>query len=68
MDRDFRSVMMVVAFGCIGIIFAAIEQILYVQGTIIDEFIAGSIAITDLMAITIIIWLLVGVILAAVRS
>jgi len=68
MDRDMQTVLAIVGGGFVGIIFAAIEKILYEQGTIIDEFITGTISITDLMAITIIIWLLVGVIIAVVKS
>lgn len=68
MNRDFRMVALIVGCGLVGVLFAAIEQIMYEQGVIVDEFISGSIALPDLMAITIIIFLLVGVILAAVKS
>ena len=68
MDRDLQGVLIAMGVGFVGIILAAIEKILYDSGTIIDEFITGSITIENLMAITIIMFLLIGVILATVRS
>lgn len=54
--------------GFAGVIFAFIEKALYDNGTIIDEFISGSITITDLMALTIIIWIIIGIIIGVAKS
>jgi len=67
MDSDMQAVLAIMGCGFVGVIFAAILKILNDQGTMIDEFITGTITITDLMAIVIIIFLLVGVIIAVVK-
>ena len=54
--------------GFVGILLAAIENILYTSGTLLDEFVTGSIAITDIMAVTIIMFMIVGVMLAVLTS
>jgi hypothetical protein len=68
MDRDYVPVVTIFGFGFFGIIMAAIAKVANDEGVIIDEFITGSITITDLMAIIIIIFLLAGVVVAVVRS
>ena len=67
MDRDVRAGVTVMFCGFAGIILAAIEYTLYEEGVLIDEFVTGSITIADLMAITIVIWLIIGVIIAVTR-
>ena len=54
--------------GFAGIIFAFILKTLYDGGILIDEFITGSIVISDLMGLTVIAWILVGIILEVMRS
>lgn len=68
MDREIKTGLIV--FLCIlaGIMIAAIEYELNSQGILINEFVTGTISITDLMAVTIIIWVLVGGIIAVVRQ
>lgn len=66
MDKDIRSAIIVVGCGLVGIIFAVIEKTLYDKGVLIDEFITGSITLPDLMAFTIIFWLIVGVVLGVI--
>ena len=58
----------VVGGGSAGIIFAFILERLYNAGILIDEFITGSITIADLMAVTVILWLIIGIILEVTRS
>ena len=67
MDRDVRAGVTAMFCGFVGIILAAIEYTLYIEGILIDEFITGSVTIADLMAITIVIWLIIGVIIAVTR-
>ena len=64
MDKDVRAGIIVMFCGFVGIIFAMIEQTLYEKGILFDEFVTGSITLADFMALTIIIWLIVGVIIA----
>jgi len=64
MDKDVRAGVVAMFCGFVGIILAAIEKTLYDEGIVIDEFVTGSITLPDLMALTIIIWLLIGVVFA----
>lgn len=68
MDREMKTGLIV--FLCIlaGIMMAAIEYELNTQGILVNEFVTGTIAITDLMAVTIIVWILVGGIVAVIRQ
>lgn len=54
--------------GFAGIVFAYILKALYDGGVLIDEFITGSIVISDLMGLTVIVWIMVGIIMEVVRS
>jgi len=54
--------------GFAGIVFAFILKSLYDGGVLIDEFITGSIVISDLMGLTVIAWILVGIIVEVMRS
>lgn len=51
-----------------GIVLAFIEERLYNDGVVIDEFIAGSITISELMALTVVIFVLFGIVVAAIKS
>lgn len=64
MDRDVRVGVVTMAIGFSGIIVAAIMNILNTNGILIDEFITGSVTITDLMSVTIIIFLIAAVVFA----
>ena len=67
MGSETRTGIIVFCFIMAGVIMAAILETLYTNGIMIDEFITGTITISDLMAMTIIIWLLVGVIVAVAK-
>lgn len=67
MDKDVRAGVTAMFCGFAGIIMAAIEYTLYEKGIVIDEFVTGTVTIADLMALTIITWLIVGVIMAVAR-
>jgi len=54
--------------GFAGIIFAFILKGLYDEGILIDEFITGSIVISDLMALVVIVWIMLGIIMEVARS
>ena len=67
MDEDISSALVVILFGLGGIITAGLEETLYNRGVMIDEFISGTISIADLMAITILIWILLGIVIAVIK-
>jgi len=53
--------------GLIGVGIAAIELILFQQGILVDEYVTRSISIANVMAVTIICWLMVGGVIAAAQ-
>jgi len=59
-------VVMLMFFG--GIIIAFIEYALYTNGILIDEYVTGTITIGDVMAVTIIMFALIGVVIAVAKS
>jgi hypothetical protein len=64
MDRDSASGVKVFACGCIGVIMAMILQAMYDRGIVVDEFVTGTIQLWEVMALVIIVWLLIGVLVA----
>ena len=65
MDRDLRRCIIVMLFGLAGICMAGISYTLYLNGIMVDEMVTGSITIQNVMSIEIIVWLMVGGIIAA---
>jgi len=57
----------VFVMGCLGIIVAFIIEVMNTNGILIDEFITGSILITDVQTFIIAIFVLFGLVMAAVR-
>ncbi len=68
LSTDVRPGIIVLFFGFLGIIVAAIEQYVVDRGYLLDEYIAESITLPDLQIITVIFALLVGIVIAIVRS
>ena len=55
--------------GIIGVVFAIIFQLLYDQAIFIDEFITGSsITLRELQLVTIILWEVFGIVVAAIQQ
>lgn len=67
MDSDVESGLVVMLFGVAGIVIAGLEHALYTRGVLIDDFIINSVTIADLMTLTIIVWLLLGMIVAIMK-
>lgn len=65
MGRNERAFAIPLICGFIGVILAIIIQLLNDAGIIIDEFLTGSIVLREVQAVIIIIWILVGVLVAA---
>lgn len=66
--NDFESLVIVLVFGVFGIVIAMIVNTLNTRGIIIDEFLTGSVTITDLIVGIIILFLVIGVIVAVVKK
>lgn len=54
--------------GFAGIIFAYIEKTLYDRGVMVTALSNMGLTLTELMTLTIIVWLLVGAILGMLKS
>ena len=55
--------------GIIGILFAIIEQLLYNNGIIINQFLSGAtMGLREIQFATILAWEIFGLVLAAVTS
>lgn len=67
MDRNVESGVIVFICGLMGIILAFIEYDLHGKGVLLDEFAANTVTISDVMAITIVIMLIIGVLLGGLR-
>lgn len=62
MASKMRGAILIMFFGFGGIILAYIEKTLYDNGTLVTALSNMGVTLTELMAITIILWILVGVI------
>ena len=59
--------MIVFIVGCLGVSLAFIEYFPYGRGVLLDELVTGTVTISNLMSCTVILFLLVGLVLAALR-
>ena len=66
--RSYDAAVTTIGFGVLGIFVASIFWYLNKEKIWIDQMITGSTSMEDIMIIVIVIFLLVGVILAAMRS
>jgi hypothetical protein len=64
MDKDTSAGVKVFGCGMIGLILAMIWQTLYTNGVVVDEFVTGTIQSWEVMALIIIVWLIIGVVVA----
>lgn len=65
---DFDTLLIVLLFGVLGIVIAMIFNAMNTAGVVVDEFVTGSVSITDLMAGTIVFFLIIGVVVAALKK
>lgn len=66
--RAYDAAITTIGFGAIGIFVAYIFWYLNDEGIWVDQAITASTTIQEIMAIIIVIFLLVGVLLSAMRS
>jgi hypothetical protein len=55
----------IVLCGIIGIIFAIIEQLLFNEGILLDEYITNTITLREVQFGTVLLWELFGIVVAA---
>jgi len=68
MGRNTRAFAISMLCGLLGVIFAIMVGILNSAGIIIDEFITGTITIRELQAVIVIIWVIFGIGVSAVKN
>lgn len=66
--KEMGRGLIVACFGVMGIVLAAIERILYDGGTGINALAKMGLTINEVMILTIVIFTLVGIILAVAKS
>lgn len=66
MGRE-NTALIVFGFGGLGILLAFIVERLYTAGIVIDELLGPASTITELQAIIVVVFMLLGVVIAATR-
>lgn len=65
---DFDALVIILVCGVIGIANAMIFDTLNTRGIGVDQIVTANFTITSLMSIVIVLWLFIGVIVAAVKT
>jgi len=68
MGRNERAFAIPMLCGIIGVILAITIQLLNDAGIIIDEFLTGTIVLREIQAVIILVWMIVGVLIAAAQN
>lgn len=68
MGRNEKAFAIPLMCGFLGVVLAIATQLLYDAGIIIDTFVTGTITLREIQVIIIILWILVGVIIASTQS
>ena len=61
------TALIVFGFGGLGVLLAFIVERLYTAGIVVDELIGPASTITELQAIIVVVFMLLGVVIAATR-
>jgi hypothetical protein len=61
------TALIVFGFGGLGVLLAFIVERLYTAGIVIDELLGPASTITELQAIIVVVFMLLGVVIAATR-
>lgn len=69
MDSELRAGVIVLGSGFFGVVLAAILYVLHERGTFVDEWTqSATFNITELMVVVIILFLIIGVLVAMLKS
>ncbi len=68
MGNSAKPALILFVCGILGLFIAAIEQLAYENGYLLDEYITSSSMLPGLQIVTIILFLLIGGVLAAITS
>lgn len=64
MRQDFKRGLIVLVFGIMGMTLAQILRVAHDAGRVVDEYVSGSITLTDMMAIPFFACFIIGIIVA----
>jgi hypothetical protein len=67
-NPDLKPGIIVMFSGFAGLVLAAIEKVLYDEGVIVNDFATVSGGLPAIMTITVVLFLLVGVVIGMVKA
>lgn len=68
MRQEARAFAIPMACGLVGILIAIMLQMLDSAGIIIDEYLTGTLVLREVQVFIIIIWIVIGIVFAAVKN
>jgi H+/Cl- antiporter ClcA len=68
MRKEYEMMSIIIVCAILGVIMAGITNILYTNGTFIDEVITNTVTIEDIMFLEIFLFILVGVIIGVMKK
>lgn len=68
MRIEVKAFGILVLSGIIGIIFAIIEQMMYANGFLINEYITGTITLKAVQLATVLAWMIFGLVIFAIEQ
>ena len=68
MRQEARAFAIPMACGLVGILIAIMLQMFDSAGIIIDEYLTGTLVLREVQAFIIIIWIVIGIVFAAVKN
>lgn len=66
MRDEARIFGILVLSGIVGIVFAIMEQMMYANGILINEYISGTVTLRAVQLVTILGWMIIGIGVVAV--
>lgn len=67
-DQGAKAGLIILVCGILGMLCALIEQMAYNSGYLLDLYLTDASQLPGLMIVTIILWLLIGCVIAAISQ
>jgi len=68
MKKEVNVLLIIVVCAILGIITAVVVNLLYTNGVVIDELIANTISIDDVMFVVFLLWIVVGIVIGVFKN
>ncbi len=68
MAKNTSAMFIVISCGIIGIVFAIIIQMMNADQLLVNELLTGTISLRVIQTVVILVWLIIGVILAVAKQ